>query len=203
MKSIATASPHSFNLVKSYGADHVVDYHDKDAAIAEIKKVTGGGVVGGLECVSGDDNFDISVRAFGEKGGLLTCLLPPSDKAKAIREDVRINNILLYTALGKVSPYANIACSTSRFGMSADGAMLTGQSFEFIPGKPPLPAMPEDNEWYQDLIKRAEGEQGWMTEIKANPVDLRDGGLDGITDGFELMRQNKVSGKKLVYKVSA
>ncbi|RSH93061.1 hypothetical protein EHS25_007414 [Saitozyma podzolica] len=42
-KVIATSSPHSFDLVKSYGADAVVDYHDVAEAVAQIKQVTGEG----------------------------------------------------------------------------------------------------------------------------------------------------------------
>lgn len=103
VKVIATASPHSFDLVKSYGADHVVDYHDKDAALAEIRKVTGGGVVGALECVGGDDNFFISVNAFKGEGGELTTLTIIPDNAREMRREVKIGRVLLYTVNGYVS----------------------------------------------------------------------------------------------------
>jgi len=175
INSIATASPHSFDLVKSYGADHVVDYHDKEAAIKEIQKVTGGGVVGGLECIGGDDNFNLSVRAFGEEGGQLTTLTLIPDDAIKLRREVKIDRILLYTVFG--------------------------YSFEFLPGKPHLPAIPEDKAWFIEFVKRAQGDSGLLSTTKANPVDLRQGGLEGINEGLDLLRQNKVSGKKLVYKV--
>jgi hypothetical protein len=80
-----------------------VDYHDKEAAIKEIQKVTGGGVVGGLECIGGDDNFNLSVRAFGEEGGQLTTLTLIPDDAIKLRREVKIDRILLYTVFGYVS----------------------------------------------------------------------------------------------------
>jgi NADPH:quinone reductase-like Zn-dependent oxidoreductase len=104
LKVIATASPRSFDLVKQYGADHVVDYHDVDKAVAEIKDVTGGGVWKGLECVGGDDNFKLSAQAFGEEGGQLTTLTLIPEGADKIRDNVKIDRVLLYTVGGYVSP---------------------------------------------------------------------------------------------------
>ena len=39
-------------------------------------------------------------------------------------------------------------------------------------------------------------------KVKVHPVDVRPGGLKGVLEGMEEMRQGKVSGKKLVYKVA-
>ncbi|KAI2464693.1 oxidoreductase-like protein [Annulohypoxylon bovei var. microspora] len=38
-------------------------------------------------------------------------------------------------------------------------------------------------------------------KLKAHPVSLREGGLDGILGGLDEMKENGVSGKKLVYKI--
>ncbi|KAI0901498.1 oxidoreductase-like protein [Annulohypoxylon nitens] len=38
-------------------------------------------------------------------------------------------------------------------------------------------------------------------KLKVHPLSLREGGLDGILSGLEELKQNKVSGKKLVYKI--
>lgn len=105
MKSIATASPHSFDLVKSYGADHVVDYHNKDEAVKEIQSVTEGGVVGGLECVGGDDNYYLAVHGFAKSGGQLTTLTLIPDSANDLRKEVKIERILLYTVFGYVGSF--------------------------------------------------------------------------------------------------
>ena len=39
-------------------------------------------------------------------------------------------------------------------------------------------------------------------KIKVHPPKVMDGGLNGITNGFDLLRNDKVSGQKLVYRVS-
>lgn len=76
---IATASPANFDLVKSYGADALVDYHDASAAIAEINKVTGG-VAQGAELYGGP-SWDISAKVVPE--GHLAAIVggDPTDKA--------------------------------------------------------------------------------------------------------------------------
>lgn len=38
-------------------------------------------------------------------------------------------------------------------------------------------------------------------KIKTHPVEVKDGGLEGILNGLEDMRQGKVRGKKLVYRI--
>jgi len=38
--------------------------------------------------------------------------------------------------------------------------------------------------------------------LKTHPVRLGQGGLSGVLDGLELLRQGKVSGEKLVYRVT-
>ncbi|WOO81145.1 Trans-enoyl reductase [Vanrija pseudolonga] len=45
LRVIATASKRSEALVRSFGADVVVDYHDPQAAIAQVKNATAGGEV--------------------------------------------------------------------------------------------------------------------------------------------------------------
>jgi hypothetical protein len=39
--------------------------------------------------------------------------------------------------------------------------------------------------------------------IKVHPPKAMDGGLDKLTDGLDLLRNNKVSGQKLVYRVGS
>jgi NADPH:quinone reductase-like Zn-dependent oxidoreductase len=100
---IASASPKSFDPVKSYGADHVVSYADHVKALKEIKEVTGGGVSMGLDCVGGKPNQRFAVDAFGAGGGNLTSILPGG---KSHRAEVKLQDLLLYRYLGKVRPRA-------------------------------------------------------------------------------------------------
>lgn len=39
--------------------------------------------------------------------------------------------------------------------------------------------------------------------VKPNPVMLWEGGLEGISDGLQYMREGKNSGEKIVYRISA
>lgn len=101
-KVVASCSPKSFDLVKSYGADLVVSYHDPEAALARIKEATAGGagVKLGADCVGGKPNVRFAVDAFGPEGGLLSSIIPGG---KSHRADVNIDQVLLYRYLGKVS----------------------------------------------------------------------------------------------------
>jgi NADPH:quinone reductase-like Zn-dependent oxidoreductase len=102
-KVVATSSPHSFDLVKAYGADAVVDYHDVASAVAQIKQVTGGGVAGALECIGGVPNGQLAVDSIREGGGLVTSLIAVPAEIAERRADVKVERILMYTVFGYVS----------------------------------------------------------------------------------------------------
>ena len=61
-----------------------------------------------------------------------------------------------------------------------------------------FPAVPGDWEFSVKFWKVSEGLFN-SGKIKAHPVELRDGGLDGIAQGLKDVKDGKVSGKKLVY----
>lgn len=101
-KVVAVCGPHNNDLVKSYGADEVVDYHDAEKAKSEIQRITGGGVTLGFDTISEGSSFDIAVGGFkaGEKGRL-NAVLPPSKEAEALNEKVEVVWTLGYTLFGK------------------------------------------------------------------------------------------------------
>jgi NADPH:quinone reductase-like Zn-dependent oxidoreductase len=113
-KVIATSSPHSFDLVKSYGADAVVDYHDVAEAVAQIKQVTGGGVAGALECIGGVPNGQLAVDSIREDGGLVTCLIAVPAEIAERRANVKVERIIMYTVFGYVSVSPGAVRLTSR-----------------------------------------------------------------------------------------
>ena len=39
-------------------------------------------------------------------------------------------------------------------------------------------------------------------QVKGNPTKLLEGGLEGVPAGFQLMKEGKNSGEKLVYRVA-
>jgi len=174
-KVVSTASPHSFDLVKEYGADEVVDYKDGPAASKKIKEITGGGVNLGIDCISEGGSFKICLDAFKDGPGQLNLVLPPSEEATKIREDIKMPFTLMYTLFGK------------DFNMTPMGGDST------------TPAPKED--W--DFGIEFAGKTAELIEkygIKPLPTRVR-GGLEDVTKGWEDQEAGKVSGVKLVYKI--
>jgi hypothetical protein len=115
-KVVGVCSERNFDLVKSYGADEVVDYRDGAKAKEDIKRITNGGVNIGLDCISEGDSFDIALGGFkkGEKGRL-NALLPPSDFAKNFDENIHCDWTLAYTVFGKAFDNVSVPFCDLRF----------------------------------------------------------------------------------------
>ncbi|KAK0619109.1 putative zinc-binding oxidoreductase ToxD [Immersiella caudata] len=153
---VATSSPVSFDLLKSLGADHVLDYNDPEVA-DKMKALTNNSLTAA-----------ISPESMGPKGGVVTYLL----HTKHAREDVVNRYILAYTGLGD----------------------------EFTIGPWYFPAKPEDKQYtaaFWHLTKKLLARE----EIRPHPADVHEGGLEGIFDELQLLREKRVSGKKLVYTI--
>ncbi|WVQ98438.1 hypothetical protein IAU59_005562 [Kwoniella sp. CBS 9459] len=175
-KVLAFASPHSTELVKSYGADEVVDYHDAEKAVAEALKITGGGAELGFDTIAEGGTYQISVKALGQKGRQLNGINVPLEEDKKINTKVEIVHTIVYTIFGK--------------------------EFNFAPRAPEpfiVPALPESRE-FATKIYSATPELVVKYGIKPNPVDVR-GGLEDIESGLRASQAGKVSGKKLVYRI--
>lgn len=78
------------------------------------------------------------------------------------------------------------------------GYTATGEAFPKFGAD--WPANPEHLEFASRFWKIA-GELLAQGKIKPHPADVREGGLEGIFKGLQEMREGKVSGKKLVYKI--
>ena len=93
--------------------------------------------------------------------------------AKPTRDDVDVGMTLGYTIIGE----------------------------EFTVRETVVPAKPQDFEF---------GKKWWPVaqkllfegKVKPHRVEVRPGGLDGILDGLDDLKNGKVSGKKLVYRIS-
>ena len=74
-----------------------------------------------------------------------------------------------------------------------------GEAFSF--GDTPIPAKPEDRAHAEKFIPIAEGllNQG---KLKVHPPKVGPNGLQGVMEGLKLLKEDKVSGEKLVYNVS-
>lgn len=77
-KVATTASPKRWELLKSYGADVIVDYKDQDV-VKKIKEATGDTIEYGLDCISEGDSTRLAQLAFRPEGGhLITTLIAES-----------------------------------------------------------------------------------------------------------------------------
>ncbi|TYJ54728.1 hypothetical protein B9479_004575 [Cryptococcus floricola] len=175
-KVLATASPHSFPLVKSYGADVVLDYHNADEAIAEALKITDGGVELALDTISDGDSFRITVEMMGKKGKQLNTFLPLPDHVHELNPELKVEMTGVYTLLGK----------DFRFP-----ALGTSQIY---------PADAEDRRFGVEVFQQTPvlySKYG----MKPNPVQIT-GGFEDVSKGLELLKNGKISGKKSVIKIA-
>ncbi|KAF8311461.1 GroES-like protein [Clavulina sp. PMI_390] len=99
---IATASPHSFELVKSRGADVVFDYKDPEVS-QKIRNWVNDkgypeGIRRGLDCASSNGSTALATAAMN--GGVLDILLPVSPgEGKSWPNGVDVRNVNIYYVL--------------------------------------------------------------------------------------------------------
>ncbi|KAI5451211.1 Zinc-binding oxidoreductase alcohol dehydrogenase [Naganishia albida] len=179
-KVIATASPRNFDLVKSYGADEVVDYHDSIAAIRQIRTITNSSLIRGLDTISEKGSLKIALEAFadnddnGKRKLSILLLIPDESKMLAQSRGIHVETNWVYTCIS--------------------------DTFHFVDDIT-VEGIPEDREFYAKLCKDT---PSFIEEygIRPNPIRDMEGGLKGIFKGFDLMKSGTVSASKLVYKVS-
>ncbi|KAF8709703.1 NADPH quinone reductase, partial [Rhizoctonia solani] len=175
-KVVTTTSPKNFDLLKSLGADIVINYRDADI-IEQIQKATENSLKLAFDTVGETDTQIICVKSLaptpdGARPGKVMVSLIPNEDAKALRKDVIVLNTVIYTAFGR--------------------------SFELA--KIQFPASPEDRAHMASWMPKLE-ELAAKGQIKPNPVRLWPGGLEAVNEGFQYMREGKVSAEKIVYNV--
>jgi hypothetical protein len=76
---------------------------------------------------------------------------------------------------------------------------IFGEAFKFAGNE--IPAMPEDFEYTKKFMAMTEGllKEG---KLKAHKQTVGKDGLEGVLKGMEDMKNGKVSGEKLVYRVA-
>ncbi|KAG4441171.1 hypothetical protein IFR05_003342 [Cadophora sp. M221] len=109
---VATASPHSFDLVKRYGADDVFDYHSKTAA-DEITKAHPN-ITQALDCFSAGASTEFCARVIKSKGGKVITVF---DMGKSKTKGVEYESLIVYTVFGQ--PFAVLPPIGPKFPASA------------------------------------------------------------------------------------
>jgi NADPH:quinone reductase-like Zn-dependent oxidoreductase len=190
---VTTCSPRNFDLVKSLGADAVYDY---------VCIFSGRPFVGvGLSWMNAnrpqrDPNCAAEIHKFtnGKLSFVLDCI--SSDVTAAVCAGA------IGSAGGKYSCLIRPLPKMPRDDVTTQLTFAyTGVGEPFSKGTTEFPAVEEDYEFQKNFwnlaeVLLAEG------KLKAHPPNVRGGGLKGIPEGLQLMREDKVSGQKLVYRVA-
>ncbi|RYP04923.1 hypothetical protein DL764_004135 [Monosporascus ibericus] len=92
---VTTASPHSFDLVKKYGADKVFDYHSSAAADDVVKEFPN--ITCAVDCFSEGNSTEFCANVLKNKGGKVVTLL---DQGKSKTPGVQYELIMAYTVFG-------------------------------------------------------------------------------------------------------
>ncbi|KAH8697836.1 zinc-binding oxidoreductase [Talaromyces proteolyticus] len=141
-----------------------------------------------------DPNAAAEIRKYtDDKLTLAFDTITTSDSAKFCGEALSSSLVGDCTLLANVNVERENVRSRWTLGYTA-----LGESFDFGPVK--IEAKPEDKEYaaiFWELATKLLGEG----KIKVHPPKVNPGGLKGVLDGLQLLRDNKVSGEKLVYNV--
>lgn len=169
MIPIATCSPRSNELVKSFGAEEIFDYHSPSCA-EEIKAYTKNSLKYVIDCIATTSTIKLCYAAIGRLGGHYTALeMPPP--VGGHRGSIKSDTVLGMSVLGK-----EIALSEGYHRPADPDCYVFGMK------------------WYP-LI------QGLVNEgkLRPHPSKVMTGGFEGILDGLEIIKNNRIWGQKLVY----
>lgn len=169
LEVVVSCSPKNNELVKSYGADFAYDYHMPD--VGEQIRRAHSGITRALDCFSDRNTLTVCTDVVDASlpGGAQVILLRDVPFAKK-KKGSNTKFILSYTLFGKAFSLLRVI----RFAAVPEDRAALVKFYDMLPS----------------LIK----DRG----LKANPVDVRPGGLQAVEKGLAEMKAGKVSGKKLV-----
>lgn len=173
----ATASPKNHELLKSLGADEVVDYHD-EAWTDKVYQLTNGNLKHAFNCISEQGSTPNISKALSREGSDIY-LLPISPDLKS---EITATNT-------QVKAQSTAVCIVFERAFSYGSFDNCG------------PETPGDKAMWEKYLRLLTQflDNG---SIKPNRVRIM-GTLDDVLEGFKLSRKNKVSAEKLVYKIVA
>ncbi|KAI1770515.1 zinc-binding dehydrogenase [Hypoxylon cercidicola] len=171
---ITTGSTKNHQLLKSFGADAVVDYKDPDWP-EQVRKLSHDGLEHVFDCISEHGTPEAATRALSPtKGGFIVTLLPVNHiREKLDNKKIRMEATIIYTVFERPLNYG----AFDNYGGPTPQDKATWEKY--------LTLLPE-------LLSSG--------KIKPNPVREL-GGINEILAGFEEQMQGKVSAEKLIYKI--
>lgn len=131
-----------------------------------------------FDCISEDSSARICADALSTSSGtkIYSSLLGISDFPHI---DVAKKTTVAYSAIGE------------EMGFGGQGGVIP----------PKIPAKDEDARFMEMFVPIAEALLAGG-KIQVHPPSKRRGGLRGILDGLQTMREGKISGEKVVYRVA-
>ncbi|KAJ3529769.1 hypothetical protein NM688_g7808 [Phlebia brevispora] len=172
-KVVTTSSPRNFDLVKSLGADAVVDYRDPET-VNKLKETTADSIHRAFDAVGEASSQQLSVQAFAAGPGKLVTTQAPKQEVQALRKDVVVQGTMIYTVFGRE-------------------IFMWGRRW---------PVSQEDREHMAQFLKKVP-ELVRAGKIRPNPVKLWEGGLESINDGLQYMFDGRNSAEKIVYRIDS
>ncbi|PSS05261.1 chaperonin 10-like protein [Coniella lustricola] len=170
---VATGSKRNHELLKSLGADAVVDYNDADWP-EQVRKVTHDNLEHAFDCIAEKGTYEASAAALSPaKGGHVIGLLPPGKAREQVASKVKLECTIVYTVFERPLAYG---------------------AFDYCGS-----ATPQDKAFWEKYLGQLP-ELLSSGKVKPNRIHER-GGLEEIPKGFELAKEGKISAEKLVYKI--
>jgi NADPH:quinone reductase-like Zn-dependent oxidoreductase len=124
---ITTCSPHSFDLVKSFGATHVFDYSDPDV-VKSIKDVAPS-LKYVFDTIGKETSSAKASEAIDENGGTLCTVRPDKSFTENVTKQTKVTPVLVWTAFNRVIQYKKAS-----FPASEDDHKLGAEFNEKLPG---------------------------------------------------------------------
>ena len=171
---VTTASKRNFGLLKDLGADEVFDYNDPKCG-AKIREYTEDKLYYAFDCISEGSSIGICAEALSSSAPAAGLHYSALLGVKEFpREDVKTRSTIAYTGIGE---------AFEKRGRT-------------------VPAMP-DHYLFAGRFMKVAAELLAAGKLKPGNFAVRAGGLEGVVDGLRELKEGKVSGTKLVYRVGS
>ncbi|KAH8693570.1 chaperonin 10-like protein [Talaromyces proteolyticus] len=173
----STCSKSNLELVKSRGADKTYDY--ATASVHEdILSNVPNGFTYVLDCIGEEETAKFCAPLLSPTGGHYHSVkVPVPDTFKKLR------------------PEDTVKATTSL------GYTMLGEDFELMENMV-LHVSDAETEFAKQWVELADKLVGQRL-IVPHPIDIRDGGLQGVLHGLTELKEGKIRGKKLVYKIES
>jgi NADPH:quinone reductase-like Zn-dependent oxidoreductase len=172
---VATASSKNHDLIRSFGADAVFDYHDADV-IDKIRTFSGDKLTTALDAIGGSDDI---VRAIFECMAKTRLAKVSSSHSSPHYQEI-------------AKSYPNVNADFCPTYIAIEDRRL------FSPNGPELVAPPGAHEACARAFANASVLLREPGVIRHLPIRIVPGGLSGVVSGFDIFRQRPNSAEKLV-----